>query len=360
MKNAFAINNRKIGNSYSPYIIAEISANHNGSLRRACELLDEAKKNGADAVKLQTYTPDTITLNSEAEDFLIRKGLWAGKSLYQLYKEAHTPWEWHRELFDYAKSINLTIFSSPFDNSAVDLLEGLNAPAYKIASFELVDTNLIRYAANTGKPLIMSTGMANEREISEAVNAALKGGAGGIALLHCVSSYPAPIEEYNLNAIPRLSNDFPQINTVGLSDHTLTNIAAQISIGLGASIIEKHFTLDRNGGGADDSFSMEPSDLKDLVDSLEKVWRALGSGDYEIKPSELDNIKFRRSLYFVRSMRKGDRINNGDVRSVRPGFGLPPKYLESLIGKYVSRDIIENSPVTWKDLLDVDEDLKNN
>jgi len=356
----FSIASRNIGCKYKPYVIAEVSANHNGSLSRAYQLLDAAKQNGADAVKLQTYTPDTITLNASSDDFLIKKGIWKGKTLYQLYQEAHTPWKWHRELFDYAKSINLTIFSSPFDNSAVDLLEGLDAPAYKIASFELVDLNLIRYAANTGKPLIMSTGMANEREISDAVNAALKGGAKSIALLHCVSGYPAPIEEYNLNAIPRLVNDFPQINIVGLSDHTLTNIAAQISIGLGASIIEKHFTLDRNGGGADDSFSMEPSDLKDLVDNVEKVWRALGSGDYEIKPSELDNVKFRRSLYFVRSMRKGERINNGDVRSVRPGFGLPPKYLESLIGKCLSRDIVENSPVTWEDLLGIDEDLKNN
>jgi N-acetylneuraminate synthase len=355
-----SIAGRKIGSGYDPYVIAEISANHNGSLSRAYQLLDSAKENGADAVKLQTYTPDTITLDAKTDDFLIKKGLWAGKTLYQLYLEAHTPWEWHQDLFDYAKSIGITIFSSPFDNSAVDFLEDLGAPAYKIASFELVDTNLIRYVAGTGKPLIMSTGMANEREISDAVDAALMGGAKEIALLHCVSGYPVPIGEYNLRAILRLLDDFPQINTVGLSDHTLTNVAAQIAVGLGASIIEKHYTLDRNGGGPDDSFSMEPLDLKNLVSELKNVWHALGSPKYQIKPSELDNIKFRRSLYFVKSIKKGESISVGDIRSVRPGYGLPPRNFDALIGRRLSRDVVQNSPVTWEDLLDADEDVKNN
>lgn len=344
------IDGRLIGVEYPPYVIAELSANHNGSLDTALRIVEEAKKAGADAIKLQTYTPDTITLNCDADEFRIRGGLWNGRTLYELYEEAHMPWDWHKPLFDRARALGITIFSSPFDNTAVDFLEDLNAPAYKIASFEAVDVPLIKYVASTGKPMIISTGMANADEISEAVQAARDGGCKELGLLHCVSGYPAPSEDYNLRTIPDLIDRFSLVT--GLSDHTLDNAIAIASVALGASIIEKHFTLDRNGGGPDDSFSVEPPQLAALCRESRNAWAGLGGVDYGKKSSERANIQFRRSLYFVKELKAGDIVKEEHIRSVRPGFGLPPKALENIIDKPVCRDIIKNTPVRWSDFLD--------
>lgn len=342
-----SIAGRRIAADAPPYVIAELSANHNGKLDTAMKIIEEAKKAGADAVKLQTYTADTITLNSDSEEFQIHGGLWDGKTLYQLYQEAHMPWEWHKPLFEHARKLGITIFSSPFDNTAVDLLENLNAPAYKIASFEAVDLPLIKYVASTGKPMIISTGMADAEEIQEAIDAAREGGCKELAILHCVSGYPAPAEDYNLRTIPDMIERFGLVT--GLSDHTLDNTTAIASVALGASIIEKHFTLDRNGGGPDDSFSLEPADLAALCQGAKTAWSALGRVDYGRKSSEQGNIKFRRSLYFVKDMKAGDVITPDCVRSVRPGFGLPPKYLESLMGKRLRADTRAKAPVCWED-----------
>ena len=336
---------RPIGAAYSPYVIAELSANHNGKLETALRIIEEAKKAGADAVKLQTYKPDTITLNSDSEDFKIRGGLWDGRTLYELYEEAHMPWDWHKPLFDYARQLGITIFSSPFDNTAIDLLEDLNAPAYKIASFEAVDLPLIKYAASTGKPMIISTGMADAEEIAEAIEAAREGGCKELAVLHCVSGYPAPAEDYNLRTIPDMIERFGLVT--GLSDHTLDNTTAIASVALGASIIEKHFTLDRSSGGPDDSFSLEPVELAALCKGTKTAWSALGRVDYGRKSSEQGNVKFRRSLYFVKDMKAGDMITEDCVRSVRPGFGLAPKYGEQLLGRHASRDAARGTPVSW-------------
>lgn len=340
---------RPIGPDYSPYVIAELSANHNGKFETALSIVEEAKKAGADAVKLQTYKPDTITLNCDCEDFKIRGGLWDGRTLYDLYEEAHMPWDWHKPLFDYANKLGITIFSSPFDNTAIDLLEDLNAPAYKIASFEAVDLPLIKYAASTGKPMIISTGMADAEEISEAINAAREGGCKQLAILHCVSGYPAPAEDYNLRVIPDMIKRFELV--VGLSDHTLDSATAIASVSMGSSIIEKHFTLDRNNGGPDDSFSLEPAELTALCTGAKTAWQALGQVDYGRKSSELGNVKFRRSLYFVKDMMAGDLITPDCVRSVRPGFGMAPKYLSKILGKRMSVDVGKYSPVIEKDFL---------
>lgn len=334
---------RRISSDTFPYIIAELSANHNGNFETALKIIEEAKIAGADAVKLQTYRPETITLDSDAEDFKIRGGLWDGRTLYELYEEAHMPWDWHKPLFEHARKLGITIFSSPFDSTAVDLLEDLNAPAYKIASFEAVDLPLIKYVARTGKPMIISTGMADAEEIHEAINAAREGGCKELAILHCVSGYPAPSGDYNLLTIPDMMRRFGLVT--GLSDHTLDNTTAIASVALGASIIEKHVTLDRSGGGPDDSFSLEPSELAALCRDSKTAWAALGHVNYGRKSSELGNVKFRRSLYFVKDMKAGDLITTECVRSVRPGFGLAPKMLESLIGKTVRCDVIENTPV---------------
>tara|TARA_R100000935_G_scaffold4427_1_gene10470 strand:+ start:18361 stop:19413 length:1053 start_codon:yes stop_codon:yes gene_type:complete len=339
-----SIANRKIGLEYPPYIIAELSANHNGSMETALKIIKQAKLCGADAVKLQTYKADTITLKSQNEEFMIHGGLWDGQSLYDLYEKAHLPWEWHKPLFEYARELDITIFSSPFDNTAVDLLEDLNTPAYKIASFEAVDLPLIKYVASTGKPMIISTGMADAEEIQEAIDAARSGGCKDLAILHCVSGYPAPAEEYNLRTIPDMMNRFGLVT--GLSDHTLDNTTAITSVVLGASIIEKHFTLNRDGGGPDDSFSLEPADLAALCRDSKTAWQALGKIDYGRKASEQGNIKFRRSLYFVKDLKAGDIITEDAVRSVRPGFGLAPKFLDELIGKIVKEDIMKNTAVS--------------
>ncbi|TWI72373.1 N-acetylneuraminate synthase [Desulfobotulus alkaliphilus] len=343
------INNRRISPLTPPYIIAELSANHNGSLERALAILETAKKSGADAVKLQTYTADTLTLNCDTEDFQIKGGLWDGKSLYELYQWAHMPWDWHAPLFQRARELNITIFSTPFDKTAVDLLEDLNAPAYKIASFEAVDLPLIRYAASTKKPMIISTGMADIEEIAEAVQAAEDGGCTELALLHCVSGYPAPPEDYNLKTIPDMMTRFGKVT--GLSDHTLDNATAIASVALGAAIIEKHFTLDRKGGGPDDSFSLEPPQLEALCRDAKTVWQALGKVDYGRKSSEQANALFRRSLYYIKDMKAGEILDEESVRSIRPGYGLAPKYLNNVLGKRLTSDTRKGSPVNWKDIL---------
>ncbi|MGX5805254.1 pseudaminic acid synthase [Bradyrhizobium sp. Arg314] len=328
---------RRIGPDQPPYVIAELSANHNGSIETALHLVEEAKKAGADAVKLQTYKPDTITLDCKGEEFRIDGGLWDGRTLYDLYEEAHMPWDWHKLLFDRGRELGVTIFSSPFDNTAIDLLEDLNAPAYKIASFEAVDWALIKYAASTGKPMIISTGMANAEEIHEAIEAAREGGCSELAILHCVSGYPAPADDYNLQTIPDMIKRYGLVT--GLSDHTLDNTTAIASVALGASIIEKHFTLNRGGGGPDDSFSLEPAELAALCAGTKTAWKALGKVDYGRKSSEQGNVKFRRSLYFVRDLKAGDVITRDSIRSVRPGFGLAPKNLEAVLGRQVIQDI---------------------
>lgn len=343
------ISGRAIGEGFSPYVIAEISANHNGKMETARRIIEEAKIAGADAVKLQTYTPNTITLDCDNEEFTIEGGLWHGRTLYELYEEAHMPWEWHKPLFDHARALGITIFSSPFDSAAIDLLEDLNAPAYKIASFEAVDLPLIKYAASTGKPMIISTGMADEEEIAEAIDAAQEAGCIELAILHCVSGYPAPAEDYNLRTIPDMIERFGLV--IGLSDHTLDNTTAIASVALGASIIEKHFTLDRNSGGPDDSFSLEPCELSALCRDSATAWSALGRVDYGRKSSEQGNVKFRRSLYFVKDMKAGETISVNSIRSVRPGYGLPPKMMDSVIGRKVVCNIKKNSPVKLEFLI---------
>ncbi|UAK73762.1 pseudaminic acid synthase [Aeromonas enteropelogenes] len=340
------IAHQSIGPTQPPYVIAELSANHNGNLERALAIMTAAKEAGASAVKLQTYRPDTITLNSERPEFQIHGGLWDGHSLYDLYEWAHTPWEWHQALFAKGRELGLTVFSSPFDFSAVDLLESLDCPAYKIASFELVDLPLIRYAAQTGKPLIMSTGMANEAEIAAAVEIALKHGNGQLALLHCVSGYPAPAAEYNLRAIPMLRQRFGI--EVGLSDHTLGSATAIAATALGATLIEKHFTLARADGGPDCAFSMEPAELAELVASVNTAQAALGVADYQLTPSEQGNRAFRRSLYLVKNIAAGERLTEAHIKSVRPALGLPPADYDRLLGKRAIRDMSANQPLDWE------------
>lgn len=343
---SISIAGRRIAVDAPPFIIAELSANHNGKLETALRIIEEAKKAGADAVKLQTYTADTITLDCDSEEFQIHGGLWDGKTLYQLYQEAHMPWEWHKPLFEYARQLGITIFSSPFDNTAVDLLEDLNAPAYKIASFEAVDLPLIRYVASTGKPMIISTGMADAEEIQEAIDAARAGGCRELAILHCVSGYPAPAEDYNLRTIPDMMARFGLVT--GLSDHTLDNTTAIASVVLGAAIIEKHFTLDRSGGGPDDSFSLEPDQLAALCRDTKTAWNALGKADYSRKSSEQGNVQFRRSLYICEDMKAGAELTPQNLRSIRPGFGLAPKHCKTLLGRKITRDVKKGMPVEWE------------
>ncbi|QYK03990.1 pseudaminic acid synthase [Shewanella zhangzhouensis] len=346
MKSEICIDGRLIGVSHEPYVIAELSANHNGKIENAIEILIQAKRAGADAVKLQTYTPDTITLDSEDDAFMVHGGLWDGQSLYQLYKSAYMPWDWHKPLFDKAKELGITIFSSPFDFSAVDLLESLNAPAYKIASFELVDLPLIKRVAQTGKPMIMSTGMANEAEIHEAITTAKDNGCKELILLHCVSGYPAPAAEYNLRTIPDMARRFDVLT--GLSDHTIDNATAVAAVALGACVIEKHVTLDRNGGGPDDSFSLEPAELVALCRDAKTAWSALGQVNYQKTTAELGNVKFRRSLYVVRDIAKGEFLTADNIRSIRPGFGLAPKHYETVIGRKAKHDLPKGSALSFE------------
>ena len=339
------INNRAIGLNYRPYVIAELSANHNGDINRAFQIIEMAKRCGADAVKIQTYTQDTLTIDCDKDDFRIKGGLWDNRTLYDLYTEAHMPWEWHKPLFDKAKALGITMFSSPFDETAVDLLEELDCPAYKIASFEAIDIPLIEYVAKTGKPMIISTGMANEGEIGEAVSAARNAGCKELVVLHCVSGYPAPASDYNLATIKDMSKRFDVLT--GLSDHTIDNTTAIASISLGACIIEKHVTLDRLGGGPDDSFSLEEIELRQLCEGSRTAWDAIGHVNYERKESEKGNMVFRRSLYAIKNIAAGETITNLHVRSIRPGYGLPPKELPNVIGKVATRDIAFGEPLSW-------------
>lgn len=342
-----------IGRKFPPFIIAEISANHDGCIEKAKLAIRSAKLAGASAVKLQTYTPDTMTLDMNTPDFTIDSGLWAGRSLYELYSEAYTPFEWHDELFQYAASIGLTIFSSPFDESAVDLLQGLSAPAYKIASFELVDLSLIECVAATGKPLLISTGMASYVEVAEALETARSKGAADILLFHCISSYPAELDTSNLNMIGRLKSDF-QVE-VGLSDHTKSSLAATTAIALGAVAIEKHFKPNDMVAGPDSSFSINPTEFAELVKVCKQVWSALGSDDYTRSLKEIDSLRFRRSLYFGSDLASGSTITADDVRVIRPGYGLPPKYLKRVLGLCVSRDVKRGDRVSAESLVGFDE-----
>ena len=343
---AFSIDGRPIGDENFPYIIAEMSANHNGRIENAFEIIRMAKQNGADAVKIQTYKPDTITMNIDSAEFQISGGLWEGKSLYELYEEAHMPWDWHKPLFDFARKQEITLFSSPFDSTAVDLLEDLNAPAYKIASFEAIDLPLIRYTASTGKPLIISTGMADQAEIEEAIESAIESGCSQLAILHCVSGYPAPADDYNLRTIVDMKSRFEL--PVGLSDHTLDNTTAITSVAMGACIIEKHVTLDRTAGGPDDSFSLEPNELKNLCELSKTAWSSLGKVNYARKSSEEGNAQFRRSIYFDKDVLAGKVISADDIRTIRPGFGLKPKHWDELIGRTLKHSVVKGQATSWE------------
>ena len=339
---------RAIGQGQPPYIVAEMSGNHNGDIKRAMALIDAAKAAGADAVKLQTYTADTITIDHDGPEFRIEGGLWDGRRLYELYQEAHTPWDWHPQLFAHAKAVGIHIFSSPFDPTAVTFLDSLEAPAFKIASFELVDIPLIEQCARTGKPLIMSTGLASKADISEAVAAAKAAGNGGVILLHCTSAYPAPMADMNLKTLQRLAIENDVV--VGLSDHSMGVTASVAAVALGAAFIEKHFTLARADGGVDSDFSLEPHELARLVIECRDAWSALGTESFDETPSEGVNRGYRRSLYVVHDIKAGEAVTEANVRSIRPGYGLAPKYLPDVMGKTALKDIARGTPLDW-DLL---------
>jgi N-acetylneuraminate synthase len=344
-----SIAGREIGPGRPPYIVAEMSGNHNGDIGRALALIDAAKAAGAEAVKLQTYTADTITIDHDGPEFRIRGGLWDGRRLYELYQEAHTPWEWHARLFEHARAIGIQIFSSPFDPTAVELLSSLGAPAFKIASFELIDIPLIELCARTGKPLIMSTGLASPQEITEAVEAARGAGAGGVILLHCTSGYPAPASDMNLRTLQHLGEQHPVV--MGLSDHTLGVTVSVAAVALGACFIEKHFTLSRAEGGVDSDFSLEPHELERLVKECREAWEALGSVRYDEVPSEAASRDHRRSLYVVADIARGEMLTAANVRSIRPGHGLPPKHLPEVLNRRASRDLARGSPLDWSMVL---------
>lgn len=346
MNTEFHIDNHKVGQDHSPFIIAEMSGNHNQDINRALAIIDAAKSSGAHAVKLQTYTADTITMDHNGDEFLIKEGLWKDRNLYELYQEAHTPWDWHKKLFEHARNREITIFSSPFDKTAVDLLEDLGAPAYKIASFELVDIPLIRYAAQTGKPIIMSTGIAAEDEISEAIEAVRDCNNENLAVLHCVSGYPCSPEEANLKTMCDIASKFNVIT--GLSDHSDGIAVSVAATALGAGIIEKHFTLSRADGGVDSAFSLEPQEFIDLTSACRMAHASLGKINYELKPSELENQKFRRSLYAVEDIGVGELLTEMNVRSIRPGLGLKPKHYDNILGKRAKCKIQRGSPLSWE------------
>jgi pseudaminic acid synthase len=340
------ISNRFIGPGHPTYIIAEMSANHNQDFDRAVEIVKVAKMAGADAIKLQTYTPDTITFNSESEYFKIDGGLWSGQTLYELYQSAYTPWEWQPRLKEEADKVGLSLFSSPFDHTAVDFLAQMNVPAYKIASFELVDLPLIDHVAKQGRPIIMSTGMASLEEIAEAVERARASGNEEIVLLKCVSAYPAAPEEMNLLTIRHLRDTFGC--PVGLSDHTLGHEVAVAAVALGANVIEKHFTLSRNVGGPDAAFSMEPDEFETMVKTIRLIEKALGRVCYEPTKGELRNKQYRRSLFIARDMKKGDEFTPENVKSFRPAAGLEPKYLYDVLGRVASGGIKAGTPLSWE------------
>lgn len=336
---------RRIGADHEPFVICELSGNHNGSLDRALSLVDAAADTGCDAIKIQTYTADTITMDVDRPEFLIQGGLWDGRSLYELYQEAYTPYEWHPALFERARKRGVILFSSPFDETAVDLLAELDAPAFKIASFEAVDLPLIRYAAAKGKPLIVSTGMANLAEIEAARDAALSAGAPGVVLLHCVSSYPAVLEDANVRTVADMAARFDC--PVGLSDHTLGTAASVAAVALGASVIEKHFTLARADGGPDAAFSLEPTEFRALVCDCKDAWKALGRAHYDLLGSERANVQFRRSLYVAADVKAGEALTRANVRSIRPGLGLPPAHFEDVLGRRATRDLERGEPLAW-------------
>ncbi len=336
----------KVGKGYAPYIVAELSANHGGSLTSALKSIELAKEAGANAIKLQTYTPDSMTLDCQKDEFLIKEGLWQGTTLYNLYQQAHTPKSWHKALFNKAKEVGISIFSTPFDESAVDFLMELDVPVFKVASFEITDLPLISYIAQTGKPIIMSTGMASLIEIEQAVNTAKNSGCENLILLHCISSYPAPVSQCNLNTIFDLANRFDV--PVGLSDHTLGTAVSVAAVALGACFIEKHFMNDSSQQGPDSSFSITPDELEKLCQESKVAWQAIGGIKYGQVASEKTNLKFRRSIYFTKDMKKNDVITNHNIRRIRPGYGLAPKHFNDLIGKKVIKDIGSGTAVSWE------------
>lgn len=344
----FKIEKHTIGPDSPPFIIAEMSGNHNGSLEAALKIVDAVAKTGCQALKLQTYTADTMTLPLKTKEFWIDEptSLWKGSSLYDLYQKAHTPWEWHKPIFDRCRQLGITAFSTPFDDSAVDFLETLNVPAYKIASFEACDLNLIRAVAKTGKPLIISTGMASLAEIQESVDAARSAGAKQLALLKCTSAYPSPHEGSNLRTIPNLREVFGL--EVGLSDHTMGIAAPIAAVAFGATIIEKHVTLSRAEGGVDADFSLEPAELTALVVESERARKSLGKISYGMLPEERSSQQFRRSLYIAKAMKKGEVLSKENLRRIRPGFGLAPKYFDSVLGMAVKRDVEAGTPLSWE------------
>ncbi len=346
MNHTFHINGIAIGQGHAPYVIAELSGNHQGRLERALEMIDAAADCGVQAIKLQTYRADTITIDHDGPEFRIGGGLWSGRTLYNLYEEAHTPWEWHRAMFDKARERSVTLFSSPFDETAIDLLEDLGCPAYKIASFEMIDVNLIRRAAATGKPLIISTGLADEAEIEEALDA-VAGARGGAALLYCISGYPTPIEEVNLMTMVDMARRWRV--PVGISDHTPGTDVPVAAVALGAAIVEKHFTLRRADGGVDSAFSLEPEEFSRLVEGCRHAHQALGRVRYDLKPSEQGGREFRRSLYAVRDIAAGELLTAHNVRSIRPGLGLHPRHLPELVaGDCRARaPIARGTPLAW-------------
>ncbi len=341
------IDGRKIGARHPPFIVAEMSNNHNQSLERALEIVTAAARAGAHALKLQTYTADTITVDSNRHDFLIDDpdSLWKGNQLYQLYQEANTPWEWHAPIFEKCRQLGLIPFSTPFDDSAVDFLESLDVPCYKIASFENNDLALIRKVASTGKPMIISTGMATVAELDETVRTARTAGCREIILLKCTSAYPASPESANLRTIPHMKELFAC--QVGLSDHSMGTGIAVASVALGATMIEKHFTLARSDGGVDAAFSIEPEELERLVNDSQIAWQAMGKVSYGPTDKEKASLKFRRSLYIVKDIRQGDVLDQNNLRSIRPGYGLAPQYYHLLLGARVNQDIKKGTPLSW-------------
>lgn len=337
------IDGREIGAGCPPYIVAEMSGNHNHDLARALKIIDAAKAVGADAVKLQTYRADTITIDHHGDEFIVKGGLWNGRRLFELYEEAHTPWEWHAPIFEHARRIGITVFSSPFDDTAVDFLEEHGAPAYKIASPELIDLPLIRKVARTGKPIVMSTGAATLEEIAEAIQAARDAGATELVVLHCTAAYPAPPEEANLASIKALAERFNVV--AGLSDHTLGTTVSALAVGLGASFIEKHFTLARADGGVDSAFSLEPKELGELVTTARIAQAAVGTPTFGPTASEASVLRNRRSLYIVKPIAKGAVLSLDNIRSIRPANGLKPKHLDAVLGRRATRDLAFGEPL---------------
>lgn len=335
--------------NFQTYIIAEISANHGHSIEIVKKTIKKAKEIGANAVKLQTYTADTLTLDCDNEYFSINDGtIWDGTTLYKLYQEAYTPWEWHKELFDYANEVGIDIFSTPFDKTAVDFLENLNVKMYKIASFEINDIPLIEYVASKNKPIIISTGVGTKEEIEEAVNACKRMGNNKITLLQCTSQYPAKLEDANLLMIPDLAKRFNVIS--GLSDHTEGNLVAIAAVALGARVIEKHFILDKNIGGPDSSFSMEPKEFKEMIDNIRKVEKMLGKIDYDLNKTKKKSLKFKRSLFVCQDIKKGEIITENNIKSVRPSDGIAPKYFYTVLGKKAKKDLKFGTPLKLEDI----------